>query len=89
MMALINSFEIKATLAGTINGGESSYGLAIVFYNGRTIEFYVDAKPAGLNLAVLEKGKTYLIQGELRPGETPASSRFAPVPVVLDFKEPY
>jgi len=27
--------------------------------------------------------------GELRPGETPACSRFAMVPVVLEFKEPY
>jgi len=88
-MALKNSFEIMANLISTVNGGESGYGLAIVSYNGKTIEFYVDTKPAGLNLANLEKGRTYLLQGELRPGETPACSRFAMVPVVLEFKEPY
>jgi len=88
-MALKNSFEIMATLVSTVNGGESGYGLAIVSYNGRTIEFYVDTKPAGLNLVNFEKGRTYLLQGELRSGETPENSKYAPVPVVLDFKEPY
>jgi len=92
-MPLINSFEIKVTLESVVNGGSSTssfdYGLAIVSYNGKTLEFYVDTKPAHLNLADLENGKTYILQGELRPGETPACSRFAPVPVVLEFKEPY
>jgi hypothetical protein len=75
-MAVKNSFELTANLVDVVNGGESFYGLAIVSFNGRNMEFYVDTKPASINLANLEKGKTYLIQGELRSGETPGSFSF-------------
>jgi hypothetical protein len=78
---------LTANLVDVVNGGEF-YGLAIVSFNGRNLEFYVDTKPANLNLRGLEKGKTYLIQGDIRSGETPAQSRFAPIPVIMDFKDP-